>query len=148
MTRQPADFRDVQMISTDAPSDALREVVGEALHAFNIEMLGPSDRRPLGIEIRSAGDGKLLGGLCGRTGFRRLFVDLLFVPAELRGLGLGGTLLDQAEAEARKRHCIGAWLDTFNGEARHFYERRGYRVFGEIADYPPGNTRYFLSKDF
>jgi hypothetical protein len=24
----------------------------------------------------------------------------------------------------------------------------GYRVFGEIADYPPGNTRFFLSKDF
>jgi GNAT superfamily N-acetyltransferase len=89
-----------------------------------------------------------LGGLYGRTGFRRLFVELLFVPEALRGQGLGGKLLQQAEAQAKARGCLGAWLDTFNAEARRFYERNGYRVFGEIADYPPGNTRFFLSKDF
>ena len=27
-----------------------------------------------------------------------------------------------------------------------FYERLGYTVFGELADYPPGYTRTFLKK--
>ena len=57
-------------------------------------------------------------------------------------------LLHRAEAEARARACIGAWLDTFSAEAKRFYVKNSYRVFGEIADYPPGNTRFFLSKDF
>ena len=139
---------DIELVLTDAPSDEMSELLDGRLSAFNIELLGPSNRRPLGIAIRSRPDGKLLGGLYGRTGFRRLFVELLFVPEALRGQGLGGKLLQQAEAEAKARGCLGAWLDTFNAEAKRFYERNGYRVFGEIADYPPGNTRFFLSKNF
>ena len=53
-----------------------------------------------------------------------------------------------ADAEAQARGCIGAWIETFSADARRVYERNGYRVFGKIADYPPGNIRYFLSKDF
>ena len=28
-----------------------------------------------------------------------------------------------------------------------FYERNGYRTFGQLPVYPQGNTRHFLSKD-
>lgn len=139
---------DLDLRLTDSPGDELRDLVGNDLAAFNARLLGSPNRRPLGIAIHSRKDGTLLGGLYGRTGFRRLFVELLFVPEALRGRGLGAKLLQQAEAEARKRDCIGAWLDTFSAEARNFYVNNGYRVFGEIADYPPGNTRFFLSKDF
>ena len=145
---RPLTPDDLDLRLTDAPSDELRDVAGNGLLAFNVELLGSPNRRPLGIAIHSRKDGKLLGGLYGRTGYHRLFVELLFVPSELRGRGLGATLLRQAEAEARARDCIGAWLETFNAEAKHFYVKNGYRVFGEIADYPLGNTRFFLSKDF
>lgn len=141
----PDDF-DLRL--TDAPSDELRDVAGNGLLAFNVELLGSPNRRPLCIAIHARKDGKLLGGLYGRTGYRRLFVELLFVPSELRSRGLGQTLLRQAEAEAKARDCIGAWLETFSDDAKRFYLKNGYRVFGEIADYPPGNTRFFLSKDF
>jgi GNAT superfamily N-acetyltransferase len=144
----PLNLDDLELTLTDAPSDELRDLVGNRLAAFNAELLGSPNRRPLGIAIHSRRDGKLLGGLYGRTGFRRLFVELLFVPEALRGRGLGARLLQQAETEAKARDCVGAWLDTFSAEALPFYLRNGYRVFGEIADYPPGNTRYFLSKDF
>jgi GNAT superfamily N-acetyltransferase len=139
---------DIELALSDAPNEALRELLGDGVSAFNVAALGPSERRPLLIALRARADGKLLGGLHGRTGFRRLFVELLFVPAELRGQGLGSRLLQLAEAEARARGCVGAWIETFSADARRVYERNGYRVFGEIADYPPGNTRYFLSKDF
>ncbi|MDB5536981.1 MAG: Acetyltransferase family protein, partial [Devosia sp.] len=41
---------------------------------------------------------------------------------------------------------VGIWLDTFSFQARPFYEKLGYSVFGTIPDYPPGGARYFLSK--
>lgn len=132
---------------TDDPPATMRDELGRRLLAFNVELLGPTEGRPLAITIRSKGDGALLGGLYGRTGFRRLFVELLFVPADLRGRGLGTKMLQLAETEAKQRNCLGAWLDTFSADAKHVYVRNGYRVFGEILDYPPGNTRYFLSKD-
>ncbi|MDO8974952.1 N-acetyltransferase [Reyranella sp.] len=138
---------DFEIALTDAPPADMRDELGKGLRAFNTALLGPIDGAPLAITIRSR-DGTLLGGLYGRTGFRRMFVELLFIPESLRGRGLGSKLLQQAEAEAKRRNCIGAWLETFSAEARRVYERNGYRVFGEIPDYPPGNTRYFLSKDF
>lgn len=125
----------------------MREEIGRNLFAFNVSILGQADARPLAIMIK-APDGATVGGLYGRTGFRRLFVELLFVPESLRGSGVGRDLLEQAEAEAKKRGCLGAWLETLNAAAHRFYEKNGYRTFGQIADNPPGNTRYFLSKDF
>ena len=139
---------DFDLVLTDAPPATMREELGRGLFAFNVALLGPADMRPLAITIKSHRDGTLIGGLYGRTAFRRLFVELLFVPEALRGQGVGTKILQQAEAEAKKRNCLGAWLETLSAEAKRLYERNGYRVFGEIPDYPPGNTRYFLSKEF
>jgi hypothetical protein len=39
-------------------------------------------------------------------------------------------------------------LDTYSFQARGFYERLGYAVFGTLDDYPPGQSRIFLHKAF
>jgi GNAT superfamily N-acetyltransferase len=76
------------------------------------------------------------------------YVELLFVPESLRRGGLGRRLMRDAEEEAVRRGCRGAWLDTFSFQARGFYERLGYAAFGFIEDYPPGHSRIFLKKTF
>ncbi len=136
----------VDLVLTDQPPAGMHELVGQGISAVNAARMGVNERRPLAIMIQE--NGVLIGGLCGRTSWRRLTVELLFVPEKLRGHGMGAKLLAQAESEAKKRGCIGSWLETFSPDARRFYERNDYRVFGEIADYPPGNTRYFLTKDW
>ena len=135
-----------ELVLTDQPPDSFPELLGNGIMAVNEASLGPSTRQRLAIQIRNGG--QVVGGLLGRTSYKRLFVELLFVPESLRGRGLGASLLDQAEAEAQRRGCVGAWLETFSARARGFYVANGYRVFGEIPDYPPGNTRFFLVKDF
>jgi GNAT superfamily N-acetyltransferase len=82
----------------------------------------------------------------GETNFAHLHVELLFVPETFRGTGLGRQMLLQAEQEAISRGCRGAWLDTNSFQARGFYERLGYSVFGILDDYPPGQSRIFLHK--
>jgi len=57
-------------------------------------------------------------------------------------------MLAQAEREALARGCRGAWLDTYSFQAREFYERQGYSVFGILDDYPPGQKRIFMQKVF
>jgi GNAT superfamily N-acetyltransferase len=136
----------VRLVLTDQPPADMRDLLGQGVSGFNVDRLGPTGTRPLAIAIEQ--DGKPIGGLLGRTSFRRLFVELLFVPESLRGQGVGRKLLAQAEAEAKARGCLGLWLETFSADAYRFYLRNGLKVFGQIEDYPPGNTRYFLSKDW
>jgi ribosomal protein S18 acetylase RimI-like enzyme len=51
-----------------------------------------------------------------------------------------------AEREAIVRGCRGAWLDTFEFQARRFYERIGYECFGELPNYPRDFSRFFMKK--
>ena len=64
----------------------------------------------------------------------------------IRGQGLGSKLMLQAENEAALRGCHSAWLDTHKFQARGFYEKLGYEIFGELSDYPTGYSRYFMKK--
>jgi GNAT superfamily N-acetyltransferase len=107
--------------------------------------VGPRDYQPLGLALR-APDGALFGGLYGGTMWGWLMVDGLWVAEELRGRGLGQRLLLRAEAIAAGRGCRGAWLGTFDFQARAFYMRLGYTVFAELPDFPAGRTHYHLCK--
>ena len=53
-----------------------------------------------------------------------------------------------AEREAEERGCSRAKLRTFGFQARGFYQKEGYRVVGELEDYPPGRSFYWMRKDF
>ena len=118
----------------------------DGLNAFNV---AHGDARPHADVILSVSredGGAPVGGLVGHVAFGWLFVRLYFLPEDLRGQGLGKELLRRAEDEARARGCIGVHLDTFSFQARGFYEKQGYAVFGALQDCPPGHTRFFLSK--
>jgi hypothetical protein len=52
-----------------------------------------------------------------------------------------------AEQEARKNGAKNVYLDTFSFQALDFYQEHGYRVFGELEDFPPGHQRYYLRKE-
>jgi len=132
---------------TDNPNPQALEALTRLITRFNESASHrPNDFRPLAILVSEPETGETLGGLWGWTSFDHLHVDLLFLPERLRGSGLGTQLIRQAEEEAVRRGCVGAWLDTFSFQARGFYERMGYSVFGTIEDYPPGHSRFFLKK--
>lgn len=138
-------LKDIEiLLTTDAPV-AVRDAILTNIHAANVAALGPMDMKMLRLVVQDK-DGRPRGGLWGRTSFRWLYIELLAVDEGLRGQGLGRELLARAEEEARARGCIGAWLDTFTQKSRSLYESCGFAVFGGISDYPPGNTRVFMSK--
>ena len=134
-----------KLITVEEPAHEHRQAILDGLAAFNLSRAGPGSRRLLCIGIEGD-DGTLTGGLYGWTIYDWLFVELLFVPEQLRGQHLGAKLLAQAEAEAQARGCIGAWLDTFSFQARGFYEKLGYELAGTIPDHPRGGARYILAK--
>jgi GNAT superfamily N-acetyltransferase len=88
----------------------------------------------------------VIGGLWGRIVYNWLVVEMLVVPAAMRGTGLGTALMGQAEAVARDRCCVGLHLTRLDFQAPAFYERLGFSIFGQQNDVPPGHTCFYLQK--
>jgi GNAT superfamily N-acetyltransferase len=75
-----------------------------------------------------------------------LHVTYLWVAEPARGAGNATRLLQAAEAYAIERGCHGTVLASHSFQARPFYEKRGYEVFGTLEDYPPGHRLFLLKK--
>ena len=129
---------------SDAPGEADAELLRRGLIEDNRLYLGELDHRRLGLTVQEAG--QTVGGLIADTARGLLFIDMFWLAPGYRRRGLGSRLLRAAEEEGRRRGCRVAWLDTYDFQARPFYERRGYRVFGELAGFPGGHTRYHMTK--
>ncbi len=78
----------------------------------------------------------LIGGIIGFTDRGWLRIELLVVQEHHRRAGIGARLLQMVEAEAQRRGCHSAWLDTFSFQALPFYQQRGYIIFGALDHYP------------
>lgn len=135
------------LIVTDTPDPEAVALISDGLDTFNVEQTGVNDRRPLAVLVTDPESGRVRGGLIGRTSLGLLFIDLVHLPPELRGSGLGSELLRQAEEEGRRRGCRTAVLYTISFQAPGFYQKHGWRVFGDIPCDPPGTSRVFLTKD-
>jgi ribosomal protein S18 acetylase RimI-like enzyme len=96
-------------------------------------------------------DGALIGGATGSTSYGWLLVKTLWVAPSHRGTGLGRALMEEMEAAGRAHGCHAAWLDTSNGQAKAFYERLGYAVFGRLENAagqtPEGHCRWFMKRE-
>ena len=136
----------MQIEVTAEPSASERDAIRGGLHGFMLAETG-STPTPLAVLVRDE-TGAIAGGLTGRTSAAWLYVELFWLPETLRGTGLGKRMMVAAEAEAVRRGCIGAHLDTYDYQAPGFYQKLGYEVFGSIEDHPPGHTRFWMRKRF
>ena len=133
------------IVATEAPTTADRNAVLALLVAYNDSQAGPHGYKPLALLLRDAG-GATIGGLLGRSVYDWLYVELLGVPEPLRRRGIGAQLMRRAETVAIERGCVGVWVDTYGFQARGFYEKLGYEIFGTIDDHPRGSHRFFFRK--
>jgi GNAT superfamily N-acetyltransferase len=136
-----------KLLLTDVVDPAVQQLLSDGLNSYNDEVTGYSDRRPLAITVQDPETGEVLGGATGRTSLGMLFLELFHLPPSLRGSGLGSEILQMFEDEGRRRGCRVAMLFTISFQAPGFYERYGWRRFGEIACDPPGTSRVFMTKD-
>lgn len=75
-----------------------------------------------------------------------LAINVLFVEESHRLKGLGALLLNQVEADARAMGAKLSHLDTFNHQAKDFYLKHGYEIFGVLENCPAEHKRYFMKK--
>lgn len=130
-------------IEIQTPGDDAHDALSARLVAFNRANTA-WDTDVFTVVLRDeAGD--LRGGARGIVRMGAVEIRILWLDEPLRGRGLGKDIVQAVETEARKRGARAALLDTYEFQAREFYERLGYACFGTF-DYPGGVKRFYLSR--
>lgn len=137
----------LDIVAEDPSPEDVRAIVA-ALDVYNHANSGMTDQPGFAVIIRDPETRLAVGGVYAVDGYGWAFVRYLAVPDEYRAMGLGRRLMDEAERIARARGYIGMWLDTFEFQARPFYEKLGFELFGELEGGADAIPRYFLKKRF
>jgi ribosomal protein S18 acetylase RimI-like enzyme len=134
-------------ILDERASEDDERTIRNGVSAFGDQYTVPRNWHPVSLVLRGDG-GRVIGGLLGSTVWDWLQIDTLWVAESDRGRGYGRALVERAEQIARERGCRNARVDTFDFEARGFYERLGYCVYGELTGFPRGHSHLHLAKRF
>ena len=135
----------VLLPDTDNESDAIGAFLADRIYDFNVQATGYADGRSLAGAIRDDAGG-IIAGFHGYTWGGGAELAWVWVHEAHRGRHLGRAILDAAEREAVRRGCELMVLRTHDFQAPAFYERHGWRRFGEISCDPPGTSRIFFTK--
>jgi len=126
------------------------ELVDEGIVAYNLSKV-PFTQEPSFIHINRViknPKGEVLAGIhsvlyCWKC----LHIDVLWVKEECRNEGYGSALLVGIETIAKVNGCNLIHLDTFDFQAKDFYLKHGYEIFGILDDCPSEHKRYYLKKN-
>lgn len=130
---------------TTSPTEGDIGEIHEMLKEYNLAKREKSENVPLGIFVEE--DGKKLAGLTGEIFGNWLLIKYLFVGEPLRGQGVGKSLIERAEAEARTRGAKYAFVDTFSFQAPGFYKKLGYKEVFTLNEYPYTGSRTYYTKE-
>lgn len=125
--------------------DVATSPVGRKLSKFNLDVAGD----PLFTEVLFSAvdeEGIELGAVLATKDWNWLNIQMLFVEEKERCNGVGSELLAHIETWGMDNGCNKIHLDTFTFQAVAFYEKRGYKEFGRLENFPSGHDRVFMMK--
>lgn len=134
-------------ITVSAVTDPKEEdikIIDEGLDKHNLERIGEQKYISVGSFARD--NGKIIGGITGNLFWNYLYIDMMWIQDEYRGKDLGRKLIEEVEALAIENGIHRSHLCTGSFQSKGFYEKCGYKVFGQLEDMPEGETEYYLYK--
>jgi GNAT superfamily N-acetyltransferase len=119
-------------------------MISDRLAAHQRALFGETTQTELGIFIRE--DGNLFGGIHGVISGGWLFIGAFWLDERLRGQDYGTHMLAMMEQAALERGITRVYLDTATFQARPFYEKLGYTVYGTIDNIVGGYQMFLMEK--
>ncbi len=143
---EPADVEDCARIMAENP---LWRRYGISLESARQRLAGAVAAKETLFVAEVAGRAAGFVWCVERGAFARSgYIPLVGVHPHVTGQGVGGKLMDRAEAFlARSSPDVFLTVSDFNEGAQRFYRRRGYRQAGALPDYViPGVTELIFWK--
>lgn len=123
-------------------------IIGKLVE-YNLSKV-PAEQENLFININrkiTDNNGNIIAGCIAKMYcWNVMYIDTLWVDEGYRSQGLGSKLLAEVESLAKEKGCYLIHLDTFDFQAKDFYIKHGYTLFGTLDECPKEHKRYYLKK--
>ena len=133
-----------KILSEQKASELENKIIREGIVQFNKPFLG--GKPECYTVLAKDKEDNTIGGAIVYAHPKSVYVDILWVCDNHRGFGIGKSLLNRVETEAKRRNIMQCTLDTFSFQAEAFYLKQGYQQIGIINDYIDGYDRIYLRK--
>lgn len=125
------------------------ETISQGIQSYNKahmpdEVVFEPDTR-FAVFVRNENN-EVVGGVRATAFWNYCIVELLWLSEETRGSGIGSKLMAQVESYAKSKGFQYIRAETLDFQAKGFYEKLGYTVFGQLPDCPKGHITYCLAK--
>ncbi|MBD1390168.1 GNAT family N-acetyltransferase [Neiella sp. HB171785] len=135
---------------TSSPSKENLKTISEGIQTYNQDYI-PDEvvfEEDTKFAVFAKDDnGIVQGGIRATAFWNYCIIELLWLSPESRGSGIGSKLMAAAENYACEKGFKYIRTETLSFQARPFYEKLGYKVYGELPDCPKGHTTYCLVKE-
>ncbi len=136
-------------VKTNPEKDDLR-TIHDGIREYNRNEVPnlPTDADDLEFAIFARDEANaILGGIRATASWNWLHIELLWVAEDFRRRDIGKKLVQNAEALAREHGFQYVRVETTSFQAKPFYDKLGYQVFGILENSPvEGYTDYFMKK--
>ena len=133
-----------------SPSKSDLDTISQGIKSFNEEHM-PNElahEQDTKFAVFAKDDsGDVVGGIRATAFWNYCIIELLWLSEATRGKGIGSKLIIETEAYAREKGFQYIRTETLEFQAKPFYEKLGYEVYGELDNYPKGHTTYCLVKE-
>lgn len=130
--------------STAAEMELIDNTLGD-YNKTQVQYIPHMDLLPLNFHIKDE-TGRIIAGINALSCWQMVSINELYVDENHRGKGLGTLLINKIEDEAKAFGALMSHTDTFDWQAKDFYLKCGYEVFGVLENCPVGHKRFFLKK--
>ena len=137
-------------IVRESISEEEADLIVDRIVEYNLSKVPGKQEVPLLCINRVIEDtnGEIIAGILSKMYcWNCIYIDVLWVKEEYRKDGLGTKLLKELEKIAKEKDCHLIHLDTFDFQAKDFYIRNGYEIFGILDECPENHKRYFMKKN-
>ncbi len=132
-------------MTRSSPSSEELQFLEDRLYEFNSAQTGLDDGQLFAFFVRNEQQ-EIVAGVSGWTWANACEIRCLWVHPAWRGHGYGESLLESAEQEARARGCQRILISSYSFQAPVFYQKHGYKLAGQLNNFPPGHQYCYLVK--
>ena len=136
----------LKYINKENPSEDDINTIRNGLRTYNRKYWGDTKNVPYVIKIQAENE-SVIGGAFFYVFGNWLELEYVWIEEAYRHRGIGKRLVEKVEIVAIEEGCKKSCLNTFDFQARYFYEKLGYRVEYIKEHIPIENTRYYMEKE-